>query len=82
MFPSSLAVIAAGLVLGLVALTVFAWAWRTGGFRHLDRQARVILDERDLRLERPWESPGQQAERVTAYGEPLPPRPSEWGDAR
>jgi cbb3-type cytochrome oxidase maturation protein len=81
-FPSSLAVIAAGLILGLVALAAFAWAWRTGAFRQLDRQAHVILDERDLRLERPWESPRQQAERVAACGELLPPRPSEWGGAR
>jgi cbb3-type cytochrome oxidase maturation protein len=80
-FPSSLAVIAAGLVLGLVALAAFAWAWRTGAFRQLDRQARIILDDQDLRLQRPWESPHQQAERVALYGEPLPPRPSEWGDA-
>jgi cbb3-type cytochrome oxidase maturation protein len=81
MFRASLAVIAVGLVLGLVALAAFAWVWRTGAFRQLDRQARIILDDQDLRLERPWESPHQQAERGARYGEPLPPWPSEWGDA-
>ena len=82
MFPSSLAVIAAGLVLGALALAAFAWAWRADAFRHLDRQAQVILDDRDVRLERPWETPDQQAARVAAYGAPLRPRPSEWGAAR
>lgn len=82
MFPSSLAVIAAGLVLGVIALAAFGWAWRVGAFRHLDRQAQVILDDRDVRLERPWETPDQRTARVTAYGAPLQPRPSEWGAAR
>jgi cbb3-type cytochrome oxidase maturation protein len=82
MFPSSLVVVLTGLVLGGFALAGFWWGWRTGAFTHLDAQARTILDERDLRLDRPWESPRQRTERVTAYGEPLPPRPSEWGDGR
>lgn len=79
MFPSSLAVILVGLLLGGVALAAFAWAWRAGAFHHLDRQARVILDERDLRLERPWESPEQRRARIAAHGASLPARPSEWG---
>ena len=82
MFPSSLAVIGAGLVIGVLALAAFAWAWRSGAFRHLDRQAAVILDDRDLRLERPWESPRQRDERIAAFGEPLPPGTSEWGGRR
>lgn len=79
MFPSSLAVIGAGLVLGVVALLAFWWAWRSGAFHQLDAQSRVILDERDLRLERPWESPEQRAERVLAHGPAVPPRRGEWG---
>lgn len=53
MFPSSLTVILTGLLLGAVALSVFVWGWWTGQFRNLDRQMASLLDERDLRVERP-----------------------------
>lgn len=79
MFPSSLAVVLTGLGLGLLALAVFAWAWRAGHFRALRAQARVILDPRDYRVERPWETPAQRAERVREFGAPVPPSPGEWG---
>jgi cbb3-type cytochrome oxidase maturation protein len=79
MFPSSLTVILTGLLLGAVALSVFVWGWRTGQFRNLDRQMASLLDERDLRVERPWESLPQRAERRHHYGEPLDPEPGEWG---
>ena len=81
MLPSSLAVIVAGLVLGMLALVAFAWAWRRGQFARLDAQALVIFDQRDLRLERPWERPDQRAERRELYGPPLPPAKGEWGSA-
>lgn len=82
MFPSSLAVILAGLLMGGIALAAFAWAWRKGQFDHLGQQATVILDERDLRMERPWESDRQKLERERAYGTPLEAPAGEWGGAR
>jgi cbb3-type cytochrome oxidase maturation protein len=80
-FPSSLVVIMVGLALGAVALGAFAWGWYAGAFRHLDAQAHVILDSRDLQLDRPWETPAQRAERAIAHGELEPPGRSEWGGA-
>lgn len=81
MFPSSLVVILTGLFMGALALSAFAWAWRRGHFDRLDAQARVIFDERDHRLERPWESPDEREARRLAYGELLEPEPGEWGGA-
>jgi cbb3-type cytochrome oxidase maturation protein len=81
MFPSSLAVILTGLLLGALALSVFVWAWRKGQFRDLDRQMASVLDERDLQAERPWESVAQRLERRRRHGEPLAPHPGEWGGA-
>lgn len=82
MFPSSLAVILTGLAVALVALGGFVWGWRAGAFSHLDAQSRIILDERDLRLERPWESDAQRAARHVMHGPPVEPMPGEWGGAR
>jgi len=81
MLPSSLAVILTGLILGLAALAVFFWALRRGHFDDLDQQSRVILDARDLRLERPWETAAQREERRRLYGEPEKPDAGEWGGA-
>lgn len=81
MFPSSLAVILAGLVIGGLALLAFAWGWRRGQFDHLDRQARVIFDSRDYLLDRPWETQEQRAERQAQHGPLIAPRPGEWGGA-
>lgn len=81
MVPSSLAVILVGLALGIGALAGFAWGWRRGQFTALGAQARVIFDERDLRIERPWESAVQRAERSAEHGAPLPPEAGEWGGA-
>jgi len=79
--PTSLAVILATLALGVVALAAFVMAWWQGYFRDLDAQARVIFDSRDLRFERPWETPAQRIERAVTYGEPLPGERGEWGGA-
>lgn len=81
MFPSSLAVILTGLVLGGIGLLAFAWAWRRGHFEQLDAQSRVIFEERDYRLQRPWESPAQQEERHRRFGALVTPEPGEWGGA-
>lgn len=79
MFPSSLAVVGVGVLLGIIALGAFAWAWRRGHFDRLDRQAHIIFDERDMRLERPWESERQRARREARYGPLIEPSPGEWG---
>jgi cbb3-type cytochrome oxidase maturation protein len=79
MLPSSFVVLLTGVVLGGLGLLAFAWAWRRGHFGDLDAQSRVIFDERDYRLERPWESPEQREERRRLYGEALAPEPGEWG---
>jgi len=81
MLPSSLAVLVTGAILGGLALGAFAWAWRRGHFDDIERQAHALFDERDYRLERPWESPAEQEERRRLYGEPLAPEPGEWGGA-
>lgn len=77
MFPSSLAVILAGLVTVIVALGAFGWAWSRGQFGELEAQARVLLDDRDCRAVRPWESPRQRAERMERHGAPLDSLPGE-----
>lgn len=79
MLSGSLVVVVGTVALVAMALVGFALAWRAGGFRDIDAQARVILDPRDLRVERPWESAAQRAERRAAHGEPMPPEPGEWG---
>ncbi|HEX5831198.1 MAG TPA: hypothetical protein VFY16_09465 [Gemmatimonadaceae bacterium] len=82
MIPSSLPVIVATAALTLLAAAVLAWALRRGFFRDLEAQARVIFDPRDLRLERPWETPVQRLQREVTYGEPLAPDDGEWGGTR
>lgn len=79
MLASSLAVIAAGLIALGAALAAFLWAWWRGQFGALDRQSLVIFDERDLRVDRPWESTTQRLAR-RAHGRPCAPAPGEWGD--
>jgi cbb3-type cytochrome oxidase maturation protein len=81
MFPSSLAVVITGLVLGGISLAAFGWAWLRGQFNHLDVQSRVILEQRDYQLERPWETPLQRAERSAGHGPLLEPTAGEWGGA-
>lgn len=81
MFPSSLAVILAGLLTVVIALTAFAWAWRRGQFGDTAAQRLVIFDGRDLRVERPWENGRARAERASRHGRLVPARPGEWGEA-
>jgi nitrogen fixation-related uncharacterized protein len=81
MFPSSLAVIVSGLLTVLAGLTSFVWAWRHGQFADTSTQRLVIFEPRDLRIERPWESPAQRAERVAEHGRPVAARAGEWGGA-
>lgn len=81
MIPSSLPVIVATAALTLLAAAVLGWALWRGFFRDLEAQSRVIFDPRDLRLERPWETPVQRLEREVTYGEPLSPSGGEWGGA-
>ena len=80
MFPSSLAVVLAGLALGLLALVAFVLGWRRGHYSDLHAQARVIFDARDRRIDRPWETPQQRAARARDFGTLLPPEPGEWGE--
>lgn len=81
MIPASLPVIVATAALTLLAVAVLVWAWRRGFFDDLTAQSRVIFDERDFQLQRPWETPIQQLQREAAYGEPKAPTPGEWGGA-
>ncbi|MFW6201885.1 MAG: cbb3-type cytochrome oxidase assembly protein CcoS [Gemmatimonadota bacterium] len=81
MLPSSFAVIGVALLLGGLALVAFAWGWRRGHFDGLREQAYLVFDERDLRLERPWETEAQQERRAARHGPPLDPAPGEWGGA-
>ncbi|MGE0158659.1 MAG: cbb3-type cytochrome oxidase assembly protein CcoS [Gemmatimonadales bacterium] len=81
MFPSSLAVILGGLLMGALALTAFLWAFRRGQFDDLEARAAAILDERDLRTERPWETPAQTAQRSIEHGPLVEPRAGDWGGA-
>ena len=79
MIPTSLAVLVMVLPLGALAFGAFVWAWRRGAFHDLDKQARVIFEPRDLRLERPWESAAQRAQRIEAFGPPETAERGEWG---
>ena len=81
MIPASLPVIVLSAVFCLVPALVMFWAWRRGYFRDLDAQSRVIFEPRDLRVERPWESPVERLTREVAHGAPAPAEPGEWGGA-
>ena len=80
MFPSSFAVILAGLATVAAALGAFAWAWWRGQFTDTDAQRHVIFDARDLRVERPWETAGERAARAARYGAPSAAHRGEWGE--
>lgn len=80
MFPSSLAVILGGLLTVAIALGAFAWGWWRGQFTDAEAQRLVIFDARDLRVERPWETPGEHAERAAHHGPLTAPHRGEWGE--
>lgn len=82
MFPSSLAVVVTGLLLGGISLAAFGWAWLRGQFNSLDVQSRAIFDERDCQLDRPWETPLQRAERRVGHGPLVEPTAGEWGGSQ
>ncbi len=81
MLPSSVIVIVATALFTIGAALVLFWAWRAGFLRDFEAQSLVILDERDVRLERPWESETAKWDREQHYGELLPPVAGEWGGA-
>lgn len=81
MLPSSLIVIVATALFTAGAALLLFWAWHRGWLRDFDAQAHVILDERDLRLQRPWEDGGARAQRQAQYGPPMAPDAGEWGGA-
>lgn len=81
MVPSSLPVIVFTALFSLVPALVLFWAWRRGLFRDLGGQSRVIFEQRDLRLERPWESPVDRLTREVAHGPAEAAEPGEWGGA-
>ncbi len=81
MLPTSLMVALATVAMTLVPAIVLFWAWRKGLFHDLEAQSRVIFDDRDLRVERPWESAAEQLEREMAFGGAEPALPGEWGGA-
>lgn len=82
MVPSSVPVIIFTALFSLVPALVMFWAWRSGFFRDLSAQSRVILEERDLRLERPWESAVDRLTREVDHGPSEHPAPGEWGGSR
>jgi nitrogen fixation-related uncharacterized protein len=70
MFANSPAVVLLGLVIGLPALFLLLWAVVSGHFDAPDAIAYVIFEDGELNQLRPWETPTQARERVTAYGLP------------
>lgn len=81
MLPSSIPIILMTALFTAGAVGFLAWVWRKGFLRDFDAQARSIFDERDFRIERPWEGPVDRLEREMRFGTPLAPIPGEWGDA-
>jgi nitrogen fixation-related uncharacterized protein len=79
MLYASVFILAFTIVLGVVGAGLLVWAARTGQLRRINEQAWLALDERDRRLERPWESEQAKAERARAHGALVAPRPGEWG---
>lgn len=81
MLPTSLSVVIATMGMTLVPALLLFWSWRRGLFHDLDGQSRVIFEERDWRVERPWESAGDRLARDMTFGPLEAARPGEWGDA-
>lgn len=81
MLPTSLVVAVATVAMTLLPALLLLWAWRRGLFRDLKAQSRVIFDERDWRVERPWESHADRLARENTFGPAEPAKPGEWGGA-
>jgi cbb3-type cytochrome oxidase maturation protein len=82
MLPSSLTVMLAITILGLLTVAAFVWAWRKGQFDRISQQALLPLDDDDLGTSRPWETERQRAERVQEFGPSRPAStPGVWGGA-
>lgn len=76
---ASLAVVLLTGILLVPAVAAFVWAYASGRLERLDEAALTPLDPEDLRLDRPWETEGQAADRRRAFGPSIRPRPGEWG---
>lgn len=68
MFPSTVVVVLAVLLLCGIALGALVWAVRGGQFRDLDRQALLPLERSDVEGERPWETAEQARSRRDRWG--------------
>lgn len=79
MFGASAWLLVATGALLAAAIAVFGWALFSGRLDVSEDAAAVILDPRDLRIARPWETEQQLAERVQEHGPLLEPERSEWG---
>lgn len=82
MLPTSIAIALMVVGMGGVTLWLFAWAFWSGQFDELDRQARLVFEEGDLQVAREWENEAQSLARRARYGRLIPPSPGEWGGAR
>jgi len=83
MLPSSLTVTLATTLLGLLTVAVFFLAWKRGQFDRISQQALLPLDDDDVSVARPWETPSQRAERVEEFGPPAKgSTPGIWGGAQ
>lgn len=80
MLPSSLTVMLAITILGLLTVAAFGWAWRKGHFDRINQQALIPMDDDDFTVARPWENASQRAQRVEEFGPPhRPATPGIWG---
>lgn len=79
MFAASLHLLLLVGIAGLASVAAFAWAFARGQLDDLDAQARSVLDDRDLRLDRPWESAADRAARERAHGPLVGGTPRDWG---
>jgi cbb3-type cytochrome oxidase maturation protein len=79
MLAASGVLILLSILVGIVGFGFLVWGLLNGQFDELEAQAMVPLDEEDLRLLRPWETPSQCEQRVRDHGTLLQARDSDWG---
>ena len=82
MLDGSTHVLVLVVLMGFATIAVFAWAWLSGKLVDPEAQAASVLDARDLRLDRPWESAEERASREDRFGPLVAAEPGEWGDGR